>query len=165
MSDQAPISHSWEKIEDLPEDWQGALCRPDLHAVHRQWVEDRNLIKDPAKVKAFQDQLHTLWAIETGIIERLYTVDRGVTVQILEAGMNALGQFHARGLLSAHARALISDQREALEMVMDLVGHEERVLTAFYIKSLHQRLTFSQETCEGMNPFGKLVQVPLRKGE
>ena len=164
MSDQAPISHSWEKIEDLPEDWRGALCRPDLHAVHRQWVEDRNLIKDPAKVKAFQDRLHTLWAIETGIIERLYTVDRGVTIQILEAGMEALGQFHARGLLSAHARALITDQREALEMVMDLVGHEGRDLTAFYIKSLHQRLTLSQETCEAEDQFGNTVKVPLLKG-
>ena len=165
MSDQAPVSHSWETIGDLPEDWRGALSRPDLHAVHRQWVEDRDLIKDPVKVEAFQDRLYTLWAIETGIIERLYTVDRGVTLQVLEAGMEALGQFHARGSLSSDARALITDQREALEMVMDLIGDEKRALTAFYIKSLHQRLTLSQETCEAEDQFGNTRKVRLLKGD
>ena len=86
--------HKWEPIEDLPANWHD-LCRPDLHAVHRQWIAERTLIKDPAKFKVFQEKLALLWAIETGVIERLYTVDRGVTVQILEAGLQALGQFHA----------------------------------------------------------------------
>ena len=125
------ILQKWEPIEDLPANWRD-LCRPDLHAVHRQWVADRNLIKDPAKVEVFQEKLAMRWAIETGVIERLYTVDRGVTVQILEAGLQALGQFHARGRLSADARALIADQRAALEMVMDIVGGA-RNLTPFSI--------------------------------
>ena len=164
MPDEAPIAHKWEPIQDLPPNWQD-LCRPDLHDVHRQWVADRALIKDPTKLADFQDRLYALWAIETGVIERLYKVDRGVTVQILEAGMEALGQFHAEGLISADAEAMIADQREALDMVMDLVGTEERELTAFAIKELHQRLTMSQETCEAEDQFGNIVRVPLRKGE
>ncbi len=168
MPDRTPdaphFSHKWEPIQDLPSDWR-ALCRADLHDVHEQWAADRKLIKDETKFKIFQEQLLTRWAIETGIIERLYTVDRGVTVQILEAGMEALGQFHARNMLSADARALITDQREAIEMVMDLVGNEERELTAFYIKELHQRLTLSQETCDAEDQFGNRIRVPLRKGE
>ena len=162
--DTPPISHKWQPIEDLPANWHD-LCRPDLHDVHRQWVADRALIKDPTKLADFQDRLYTLWAIETGVIERLYKVDRGVTVQILEAGMEALGQFHAEGLISADAEAMIADQREALDMVMDLVGTEERELTAFAIKELQQRLTLSQETCEAEDQFGNIVRVPLRKGE
>ena len=166
MSDNGPetprISHRWEPIADLPANWRD-LCRPDLHAVHRQWVADRKLIKDETKLKKFQEELALRWAIETGIIERLYQVDRGVTVQILEAGMEALGQFHARGLISAEARALISDQRDAFEAVMDLVGGT-RTLTASYIKELHQRLTLSQETCEAEDQFGNIVKVPLLKG-
>lgn len=164
MPDEAPIAHKWEPIQDLPPNWQD-LCRPDLHDVHRQWVADRALIKDPTKLADFQDRLYALWAIETGVIERLYKVDPGVTVQILEAGMEALGQFHAEGLISADAEAMIADQREALDMVMDLVGTEERELTAFAIKELHQRLTMSQETCEAEDQFGNVVRVPLRKGE
>ncbi len=112
----------------------------------------------------FQEQLATLWAIETGVIERLYTVDRGVTVQILEAGLVALGSFHARGQLSTEARALIADQRAALEMVMDVVGGT-REFTAFSIREMHQRLTLSQETFEAEDQFGNPTRVPLLKGQ
>ena len=156
-------SHKWEPIEDLPADWHD-LCRPDLHAVHRQWIAERNLIKDPAKFEVFQEKLALLWAIETGVIERLYTVDRGVTVQILEAGLQALGQFHAKGRLSADARALIADQHAALEMVMDIVGGA-RNLSSFSIKEMHQRLTLSQETSDAQDQFGKSMKVLLLKGD
>lgn len=158
-----PPSHEWDPIENLPDNWSD-MCRHDLHAVHRQWIEDRNLIKDQAKLTRFQEQLSLQWAIETGIIERLYTLDRGVTMQILQAGMEALGHFHARNQISTEARALIMDQSAALEMVMDVVGGS-RDLTAGYIRELHHRLTLSQETCEAENQFGELVRVPLLKGE
>ena len=159
-----PASHKWEPIDDLPENWRD-LCRPDLHDVHRQWVAERRLIKDETKLRTFQEELELLWSIETGFIERLYRFDRGVTVQILEAGLEALGTHHASGLIGPDAQAHIADQRAALEMVMDLVGDENRDLSTSYIKSLHQRLVLSQETCEAMDQFGKPVQVPLRKGE
>ena len=164
MTDNEPVvSYEWEPIEDLPTDWLD-LCRNDLHAVHRQWTADRALVKDGSKLKKFQEQLAVLWAIETGIIERLYRVDRGVTVQILEAGMEALGQFHAKGLLTTDARALITDQREALEMVMDLIGGT-RDLTASYLKELHQRLTLSQATTEAVDQFGRPMEITLLKGD
>ena len=157
------VSHRWAPIEDLPEDWE-ELCREDLHAVHKQWVSDRGLIRDEQKIRKFQEELALQWAIETGLIERLYTADRGITVQIAKAGLEALGQFHARGKISWDARALITDQREALEMVMDVVGGR-RDLTTSYLKELHQRLTLSQETCEALDPFGNSVQVDLLKGQ
>ena len=161
--DTPPISHKWQPIEDLPENWRG-LCRPDLHAVQRQWVADRKLIKDETKLEQFQEQLYTLWAVETGIIERLYSVDRGVTVQILEAGMEALGQFHDKGLISADAEALIADQHAALEMVMDLVGRQ-RELTPFYIKDLHQRLTLNQPTRDVLDQSGTIKKQEWRPSE
>ena len=159
----ATVSHHWAPIEDLPEDWE-ELCREDLHAVHKQWVNDRRLIRDEQKIRRFQEELALHWAIETGLIERLYTADRGITVQIAKAGLEALGQFHARGKISWDARALITDQREALEMVMDVVGGR-RDLTTSYLKELHQRLTLSQETCEALDQFGNSVQVDLIKGQ
>ena len=161
--DTPPIAHKWEPIQDLPPNWQD-LCRPDLHDVHRQWVADRKLIKDETKLEQFQEQLYTLWAVEAGIIERLYSVDRGVTIQILEAGMEALGQFHDKGLISADAEALISDQRAALEMVMDLVGRQ-RELTPFYIKDLHQRLTLNQPTRDVLDQSGAMKKQEWRPSE
>ena len=164
MAEQLPIAHKWEPIKDLPVNWRD-LCRPDLHAVHRQWVAERKLIKDEQKLLQLQERLYTLWAVETGIIERLYSVDRGVTIQILESGLEALPQFHEDQLISADAEAMIQDHRAALDLVMDLIGTEERELTPFAIKELHQRLTLSQENCEAENQFGRIVRVPLRKGE
>lgn len=157
------VSHRWAPIEDLPEDWE-EFCREDLHAVHEQWVSDRRLIRDEQKIRKFQEELALHWAIETGLIERLYTADRGITVQIAKAGLEALGQFHARREISRDARALITDQREALEMVMDVVGGR-RDLTTSYLKELHQRLTLSQRTCEALDQFGNTVQVELLKGQ
>ena len=158
----SPIAHRWKPLEDLPPDWN-ALCREDLGALRRQWTRDRRLIKDERKLRKIQEDLALRWAIETGIIERLYSVERGITMQILEAGMEALGQFHARGTISTEARALITDQRAALEMVMDLVGGT-RGLTDSYIKELHHRLTLSQETCEAEDAHGNRLDVPLIKG-
>ena len=163
MSASTPnVSYEWRRIENLPQDWP-ALCREDLHAVHQQWLRDQALIKDQYKIRRLQERLATLWAIETGIIERLYHVDRGVTVQILEAGMEALGQFHGRGLTN-EARSLIADQRQALEMVMDIVGGS-RALNAPYLKELHHRLTFSQQSADARDQFGRPIKITLRKGE
>lgn len=154
--------HEWRPIEDLPVNW-GDMCRDDLRAVHQQWLEDRTRIKDEAKVREFQERLALQWAIETGLIERLYAVDRDVTVQILDAGMEALGRFHAKGQITNDARAHIHDQREALGMVMDLVGGI-RNLDDSWIKALHQRLTLSQETSDAEDASGKRIRLPLRKG-
>ncbi|MXX19397.1 MAG: hypothetical protein F4X03_12235 [Dehalococcoidia bacterium] len=166
MSDEQTelvISHKWEPIEDLPADWRD-LCRPDLHEVHQQWVADRKLVKDPAKLADFQDRLHTLWAIETGVIERLYTIDRGVTMALLEVGLGALEQFRAERRLTRDAQELIEDQRSALDFVMEYVGGR-RNLTTSYIKELHQGLTRRQEHCEVRDVRGKVFRTPLLRGE
>ena len=108
--------HKWEPIEDLPANWRD-LCRPDLHAVHRQWVSGTRPDQGPGKTPGSVSgtACDCVWAIETGIIERLYTVDRGVTVQILEAGLASPWSASTReGRLSTEARALIADQRAAL---------------------------------------------------
>lgn len=157
------IAHEWKRLDDLPPDWND-LCREDLAAVRKQWQDDRDLIQDDAKIQKIREKLALQWAIETGIIERLYKVDRGITVQILAAGMEALGKFHAKGGISKEAQALITDQRRAIEMVMDLVGGR-RVLSASYIKDLHHCLTRSQETCEAEDPYGKPTSVQLLKGQ
>ncbi|KKZ14192.1 MAG: hypothetical protein TH68_05510 [Candidatus Synechococcus spongiarum 142] len=157
------IYHEWKRLDDLPPDWRN-LCREDLAAIRKQWKDDRELIRDGTKIRKIRERLALQWAIETGIIERLYKVNRGITVQILEAGMEALGNFHAQGRISKEARALITDQRGAIEMVMDLVGGK-RVLSNFYIKELHHRLTLSQKICEAEDPDGNRTSVQLLKGQ
>ena len=161
--DEPLVSHAWDPITDLPEDWR-ELCRDDLAAVHQEWREQRQLLKDPEKLQKFQERLMTHWAIETGIIERLYTVDRGVTVGLADAGLDALEQFHAEGRITTEARDLIQDQHAALEMVMDLVGGS-RDLTDSYIKELHQGLTTHQDSRDAVDAQGRLFSTDLLKGD
>jgi len=157
------ISHAWDPIADLPDDWR-ELCRDDLAAIHAQWVEERELLRDQGKVRQFQERLATLWAIETGIIERLYTIDRGVTIALADVGLDAMDQYHAAGAISSEVQSLIRDQRAALDMVMDVVGGQ-RVLTSSYVKELHRGLTHSQEYREAIDQQGKRFHTPLLKGE
>ena len=152
------IAHRWQPITDLPDDWP-SLCRPDLHRVHEQWTAARDRMADPEPVRQMQERLMTVWAIETGIIERLYSVDRGVTIALAEVGLDAMEQFSADGRVTPEARLLIEDQRAALEMVMDLVGGR-RALTASYIRELYQGLTEHQDTRDAIDAQG--VDSPRR---
>lgn len=142
--DTPPIAHKWEPIQDLPENWHD-LCRPDLHAVHRQWVAARNLVQDPEKLEEFRNHLYMLWAVETGIIERLYAVDRGVTRALLE-------------------RDLIEDQRLAVDFILGYV-EGDRDITLSYIKEMHHGLTNSQEYREVMLPSGEMTKESILRGD
>ena len=157
------FGYEWREIEDLPENWHD-LCRDDLRAVHRQWIEDRSLVRDESKVKKFRRNSPCGGQSRQGLSNACTRSIEASRSRSLKLGMEALGKFHARGKISADARALITDQRESLEMVMDVVGGT-RDLTPSYIKELHQRLTLSQETCEVENPLGKRFQTRLRKGD
>ena len=157
------VAHHWQPVTDLPTDWR-TLCRPDLHAIHERWTAARERLADPGRVTLVQERLMTVWAIETGIIERLYSVDRDVTIALGEVGLDAMESFHADGRLTAEARSLIEDQRAALEMVMDLVGGT-RELTSSYIRELHRGLTEHQDTRDAVDALGRRFAAPLLKGE
>ena len=157
------ITHHWQRIADLPTGWE-ELCRPDLHDIHQRWIAARARLADPDRVQQVQERLMTVWAIETGIIERLYSVDRGVTIALAEVGLEAMEQFREEGRLTFEARLLIEDQRAALEMVMDLVGGR-RELTSSYIRELHRGLTEHQDTRDAIDAQGRHFAAPLLKGE
>ena len=157
-------SHRWRPIDDLPEDWSH-LCSRELRELHRRWVAEKNLIKDTAKISELQERMFTQWAIETGLIERLYSVDRGVTVALVEGGLAGIDQFHKKGQVTASARALIEDQRRALDFVMDLVAGK-RALTPSYMKELHGGLTKNQPFREVLDPrSGEIVKQDFIRGD
>ena len=156
------LAHAWQRIEDLPQDWQD-LCRPDLLRVRDEWLAEKSVLSEPAKLERFEEKLHTLWAIETGIIERLYTVDKGVTESLLEIGLSRAEELRARRKLTAKAHELIEDQRAALNYVFDFVANRKQ-LSSGYVKELHAILTRRQETTDAVDQFGSRVQIRLEHG-
>lgn len=62
---------------------------PELRALISVWQEKKDALEDNGAYKEFIKKLQREWAIETGIIERLYTWDRGVTEVLIEQGIES----------------------------------------------------------------------------
>lgn len=154
---------SWSPIQDLNQRESQGL--PELRPLFSIWKEQRERIKDSEAERLFQDKLKREWAIETGIIENLYSLDRGTTRTLIEHGIQASFISHdGSDKPPEWVVAVLKDQQEALEFVFDFVG-QSRGLTTSYIKELHQLLTRNQHTTDAIDPFNHQVQVPLRRGD
>jgi len=156
--------HQWQEIEDLPADFDD-LSQPELLTLGSIWEEQRAELQARDAVQEFNEKLLRRWAIETGIIERVYTLDRGVTQLLVEHGLQAnLIPHHATDRDPEVVIQIIRDQYAAVEGLFDFVA-ARRELSTSYIKELHALLTSSQATTEAVNPLGQTVQVPLDKGK
>ncbi len=160
---KAPPAYEWNPIEDLPEVVE-RLARPDLDDSLSSWTRERQSLRSPERVERLHERLATEWAIETGVIEKLYTIDRGLTASLIDLGLQALERFSSTGRIEKSAMKLIEDQRAALDFVFATVK-QQRPLTASFIKELHQLLCRNQTFCDGIDQFGNAVKVPLVKGD
>jgi fido (protein-threonine AMPylation protein) len=59
---------------------------------------------------------------------------------------------------------LLRDQKDALDGVFDFVS-QRRELSTSYIKELHAALLRSQTHTDGVDPSGRIIQVPLIRGD
>jgi Fic family protein len=153
----------WNPIEDLGDEQVRGL--PELAALLSIWKEQAIKLKESESAKQFQEKLNREWAIETGIIENLYSLDRGTTRTLIEHGIQASFIAHdGSDKPPEWVAAVLHDQQNALEFVFDFVG-DNRPLSTAYIKELHSLLTRHQETTEGMDSMGRKVSVKILHGD
>lgn len=139
---------------------------PELNALANVWIEKRDELEGTPAHAEFLRKLQREWAIETGIIERLYTWDRGVTQILIEEGIQASLISHHGGLSQDDAnyvQAIIGDQLGIVEGLFAYVKGDEP-LTEHFIRGLQAKFTSQQETTEAMTAEGLRVQVRLLKG-
>ncbi len=155
----------WIPIEDLPENWH-ALRSSELPQLIQVWNEQADRLRNSGEFKTYMLRLRREIAIETGIIERLYTLDRGVTRLLIEQGFNeALIPHGATDQPPKKVIALIKDQERAVEGLFDFVAGQ-RDLSISYIRELHQVLTNNQESTEGLvYETGQIITIPLLRGD
>ena len=104
-------------------------------------------------------------AIETGIVERLYSLSEGVTETFIkEVFAESYIQHGDTNIPPSQLMAHLQDHFEAMDFVFDLVK-QERPLTEHFIRALHQLITKHQDTTEAIDHNGQCVQVPLLKGK
>jgi len=154
----------WRPIKDLPAGWP-ALGSVDLASLGPLWAEQRQKLGTTAELRKFNDRLKRRWAIETGIIEGLYSIDRGITQLLIEQGLDAsLVPHGSTDRPSQRVMAMVLDQHAVLDQLFDFVGGTRR-LTTSYIKELHQLFTRHQPTTEAVDALGRLVDVELIRGD
>ncbi len=161
---QTATGYTWHPIGDLPDDWTD-LASTELPALADVWAEQKQELASSEALQRFNERLRREWAIETGVIERLYDIDRGITEVLIEHGIDAsLIPHGATNQPPEEVVALIRDQERAVDWLFDVVANRRELSTAF-IKGLHQLLTQHQETVRGVNGSGGEVRVPLRRGD
>lgn len=154
----------WAPVSDLPGNWR-ELASSDLQSLSKIWSEQSERLKESDSLKQFNVRLRRQWAIETGIIENLYTIDRGVTQLLIEKGIVASLISHGSADQPAeHIVNIIRDQQSVLDGLFDFVA-QTRELTTSYIKEIHSALTIHQRTVRAVNGLGTLVEVPMNRGQ
>lgn len=155
----------WQTITDLPNDWE-TLRDSELHSLAGVWADQYAQLKgDSHQLSQFNERLRREWSIETGILERLYTIDRGTTQLLIEQGIDAALIPHGATNIPVHELvAVVQAQRAALDGLFDFVS-QRRALSTHYIRQLHQIITQHQMYVEGVDQFGNVVRTPLLSGQ
>ena len=141
------MSQEWYPILDYETEPKG-LADKELRALSGVWVEQRSKLSESDNISKFTERLKREWAIETGLIERLYTLDHGITELMIERGVNAALIPRHVADDPGHIVAMIDDQENAVESVFAFVKGDRQLSTS-YVKELHQVFTRHQEFVEG----------------
>ena len=165
-----PLGARWRPVRDLPPEAEG-WGLPAYRELVEEWKEARQRLEDRRADRTLMDiwlrERKRAFAIETGEIEDLYHLRRGVTEQLVTEGFEGVRGAHSvtGDLTDDTLRGLLEDQLETLEAVFDLATGR-RPLGHHTLKSLHQLLTRHQESAVGIEGLtGRRIQIPLRKGD
>ena len=156
---------SYQNIKPFPE--PNAFEVPELRALASVWQERKRALAEDGAYKNFIKKLQREWAIETGIIERLYAWDRGVTEVLIEQGIESSIISHRGGVSQRdadHIRSLITDHLDIVEGLFGYVKGEEP-LSEYFIRGLQAQFTAHQDYTEAMTATGEITKVTLRRGE
>jgi Fic family protein len=159
-----PAHYHWKPIGDLEGDPE-KLAASELRSLSTVWREQRDRLQRTGQLARFNEELGREFAIETGILEHLYTLDRGVTRVLIERGIDAaLIPHDATDRDPDLVASMIQDQHEAAKALFDFVGQQRPLSTAF-IKELHALLTRNQASTTALDSQGRTIEVTLLKGE
>jgi Fic family protein len=154
----------WKPVK-FDKKWKN-LPTSQLDNILPSWETKRiELIEDPRKYEEFLNRLKRQHAIETGIIEKLYDLSRGVTETLIKDGFAE--NLISHGDSDKPAPILINflnAHLDGINLVFDYVA-SKRELTISLILELHQLITRHQDYTTGINQFGNTQNVELKKGQ
>jgi Fic family protein len=156
------MKYPWKPFEDI-EERLFQYRSEDLGQLLSIWNETKAGLKDSKAYRDFTEKNIRRHAIETGIIERIYDLDRGITEILVEEGIKASYIQKADTSEAERIAAIIEDQKSAVEGIFDFVA-QRRELSVSYIKELHALVTRNQDSTLAKDMFGNLVKTGLIRG-
>jgi len=148
----------------LPDD-PATLADAELQTLRRVWLEQKDELEESGLVSTFTERLIREYAIEGGIIERAYTLDRGITQLLIDRGIDAsLIPHSATNKDPQQVASIIQAHQAVVEGVFDLVKGE-RPLSVGVIKEMHAALLRDESSTLAMDTLGRSVEIPLLRGK
>ncbi|PZS27297.1 MAG: hypothetical protein DLM61_16930 [Pseudonocardiales bacterium] len=161
------VDRSWCQWHPITELDTAVLARraPHLDGLAQAWKEERESMRALEVERAFLERWKNRLAVETGVLEGLYSIDTGVTETLIERGFDAT--LIPNGSTDRDPTVVVNllrDQRSAVDLVFDVVA-QRRDLSLSFVKEVQALLTQSQPTTTAVDQFGRAVEVELRRGD
>ena len=158
--------HKWRPIKGIGST-EASCDFQEIDSLQRQWLQVKSSVERaaPDAYKEFTDRLTRRWSIETGIIEGVYDLDKGVTETLVAKGI-ASGHIE-RGSTNKEPSELVEilrDHQSSIEFVNGWI-EEGRPLTKWFIKALHSQILRNQDTSQAIDQFCNMFDARLIKGE
>ena len=157
---------TWKPIKPLSDE-DRAIDLPIMQPLYESWRAAQHRLKESSQsnLQTFNERLVRSLSIETGILERLYDLDRGTTEALVKHGFAE--DYVSRSSTDIEPSRLIDilrDQEAAIQLVMDCISRG-RSLTKGVLHELHATLTRHQDMTTAIDQFGKHLEIPLLKGQ
>lgn len=156
---------TYKRITPFPD--KSEFDFPELHALKSVWLEKKADLENNGAFTDFIKKMQREWAIETGIIERLYIWDRGVTEMLIEQGIEASIISHGGGIPreeAEHIKDVITDHLDIVEGLFAYIKGKEP-FSEYFVRGLQAKFTAHQDYADAITPLGEIIQVPLKKGD
>jgi len=156
---------AWKPIEPLSDD-ERKIDLAEMPPLYESWRASKTRLQEssPSQLAEFNRRLVRRFSIETGILERLYDLDRGTTEALVAHGFaEDLVSHSSTNIEPSRLIDILHDQEAAIQIVMDCVANN-RELTKGMIHELHRILTSHQDTTVAVDQFGNRREIPLLKG-
>ncbi len=157
--------YKWEPITPITTS-ETEFDFSEIDSLQQQWLEVKEQVESstPQAYEQFLDRLGRSWAIETGIIEGVYTLDIGVTETLVEHGI--IADYIERSSTNKEPEELVQilkDHQDSIRSVYQWIS-EGRPLTKWFIRALHEIITRNQHTFRAIDQFGNYFDAQLHKG-
>ena len=156
----------WKHIDPLS-DVEREIDLAAMAPLYDAWRKARENLQKSSRegLERFTNRLIRRMSIETGILERLYDLDRGTTEALVTNGfLEELVTGTSTDIEPSRLIDLLRDQEAAIQLVIDCVAGN-RELTPTVVHELHAILTQHQDTTSAIDQFGNRLEIPLLKGQ